>query len=112
MNAYIESNMLSKIDAFYLYRQGGDDAMKTITVRGLDDGLSEKLKQKAKKDNKSVNQFVVDSIKSVLGAKKEKKFTMKYHDMDHLFGKWSQEEFDVIQGQIDSDRKIDKELWK
>jgi len=32
--------------------------------------------------------------------------------MDNLFGKWSAREFDQIQGKIDGDRKIDKELWK
>ena len=25
-----------------------------------------------------------------LGEEKEKKFTVVHHDMDHLFGKWSQ----------------------
>jgi len=28
-----------------------------------------------------------------------------------MFGRWSQEEFDKIQGKIDAERKIDKELW-
>ena len=85
--------------------------MKTISVRGLDPSLAEKLKQTAKKEGKSVNQFVIDSIKKLLGEEKEKRFTVIHHDMDHLFGRWSQEEFDRIQGKLDSERKIDKELW-
>ena len=85
--------------------------MKTITVRGLDASLALKLKQTAKKEGKSVNQFVIDSLKKSLGEEKEKRFTVVHHDMDHLFGKWSQEEFDRIQGKIDSERQIDKELW-
>ena len=31
---------------------------------------------------------------------KEKKFTAVYHDLDHIFGRWSQEEFDRIQGKL------------
>jgi len=85
--------------------------MKTITVRGIDSVLSEKMKQAAKQEGKSVNQVVIDTIKQHFGMIKEKKFTEVYHDLDHIFGRWSQEEFDKIQGKIDTERKIDKELW-
>lgn len=85
--------------------------MKTITVRGLDPSLAGKLKQAAKKEGKSVNQLVIDTIKKYLGEEKEKRFTVIHHDMDYLFGRWSQNEFDRIQGKIDSERKIDGELW-
>jgi len=85
--------------------------MKTITVRGIDSSLAQKLKQTAKKEGKSVNQFVIDSIKRFLGEDKEKRFSVEYHDMDHLFGRWSQEEFEKVQGKIDSERNIDQELW-
>jgi hypothetical protein len=85
--------------------------MKTITVRGIDAQLAEKMKQTAKDEGKSVNQLVLDSIKDRLGEKGRKKFTRVYHDMDHLFGKWTQEEFEAIQGKIEAERKIDKELW-
>ena len=85
--------------------------MKTITIRGIDGLLAEKLKKTAKKEGKSVNQFLLDSMKKILGEAKEKKYTMIHHDMDHLFGKWTSEEFKKIQGKIDAERKIDKELW-
>lgn len=85
--------------------------MKTITVRRLEPSLAKKLKQVANKEGKSVNQLVIDTIKQYLGIKKEKRFTMVYHDMDHIFGRWSEEEFEQIQGKIDSERKVEKELW-
>jgi len=85
--------------------------MKTITVRGIDSILSEKLKQVAKKEGRSINQVVIDTMQQRFGIKKEKKYTMVYHDLDHIFGKWSTEEFERIQGKIDKERKIDKELW-
>jgi len=86
--------------------------MKTITVRGLDETITKNLKRMAGQNGKSVNQFVLDILKERLGLKKEKKYTVIHHDMDHLFGIWSENEFKRIQGKIDSERKIDKELWK
>ena len=86
--------------------------MKTITVRGLDETITKNLKLMAGQNGKSVNQFVLDTLKERLGLKKEKKYTVVHHDMDHLFGIWSENEFKLIQGKIDSERKIDKELWK
>ena len=86
--------------------------MKTITVRGLDETIAENLKRVAKQEEKSVNQFILDTLKERLGLKKEKKYTAVHHDLDHLFGIWSESEFKRIQGKIDSERKIDRELWQ
>ena len=86
--------------------------MKTITVRGLDDNIAENLTQTAGREGKSVNQFILDMLKERLGLKKEKKYTIVYHDMDHLFGIWSESEFKLIQEKINLERKIDKELWQ
>ena len=86
--------------------------MKAITIRGIDSSVSSKLKQVAKNERKSVNQLVLDMIKQNIGMQKRKKYTKKYHDLDHLFGKWTDSEFDKIQGIINSQRKIDLELWE
>ena len=84
--------------------------MKAITIRGIDPSVSDKLKKVAKSEGKSVNQLVLDLIKQSVGMQK-KKFNRQYDDLDHLFGKWSRSEFEKIQGFIDSQRKIDPELW-
>jgi hypothetical protein len=89
----------------------GGDPLKTMTIRGLEPILIDKMKEFAKQQNKSLNQFVVETLMLHMGMKKEKKFTAEYHDLDHLFGRWSEKEFNRIQGKIDSERKIDKELW-
>ena len=86
--------------------------MKAITIRGIDSSVSSKLKQVAKNEKKSVNQLVLDMIKQNIGMQKRKKYTKKYNDLDHLFGKWTNAEFDKIQGIINSQRKIDLELWE
>ncbi len=84
--------------------------MKAITIRGIEDDASKKLKQAAKNEGKSVNQFVLDMMRERIGIKK-KKFTSTFNDLDHLFGKWSEKEFKTIQNKIDKQRKIDPDLW-
>jgi hypothetical protein len=86
--------------------------MGSISIRGLDDELSSLLKKAAATENMSVNQFVLETIKKHLGLAKEKRFSQEWHDLDGLFGQWSDEEFDQIQGKIDDERQIDEELWK
>ena len=86
--------------------------MKTITVRGIDDELAIKLKKTAKEQSKSINRFILDLMRQSLGLDKAKKFTRKYHDLDHLFGSWTDEEFNYVHKRLESQRVIDKELWK
>ena len=86
--------------------------MKTITIRGIDAKLSENLKTAALRESKSINQYLLELLRKNLGLEKEKKFTKKYHDLDHLFGKWDENEFKQIESGLKAQRKIDKELWK
>jgi hypothetical protein len=86
--------------------------MKTITIRRIDDQLAELLKEKARKDQKSINQLLLDTLRNSLGLSSEKKFTAEFNDLDHLFGQWSEEEFEMIQGKISKERQIDRELWQ
>lgn len=85
---------------------------KMITLRGIDPALSKKIKSEAGKANKSINQFLVDTLKQGLGMGKKQKFTTVFHDLDELFGKWSDKEFYQVQGQIEAQRAIDPELWQ
>jgi len=86
--------------------------MKAITIRGIDSSISSKLKQVAKNEKKSVNRLVLDMIKQNIGMQKKKKYTITYDDLDHLFGIWTDAEFNKIQSIIDGQRKIDRELWE
>ena len=86
--------------------------MKAITVRGIAPDVALKLKEIASKENKSLNQLLLDIIEIRVGMKKEKKFTCRYDDLDSLFGKWSQQDFEAIQATIDEERSIDPEIWK
>lgn len=86
--------------------------MGALSIRGVSDQLSTLLKQQAEASNKSVNQFVLETLKQHVGLGKSKRFTRRYDDLDDLFGKWSESEYKQIQRKIDGERKIDEELWK
>lgn len=86
--------------------------MGSLSIRGVDPQLAAILKEQAKKSQKSINQFVLETLRQRLGLMKEKRFTREYDDLDNLFGRWSGEEFADIQGKIDDERQIDEELWE
>lgn len=86
--------------------------MSTLSIRGIDPDLAAMLKQQAQASGKSVNQLALDALKEHTGLHKKKLFTQEYHDLDFLFGQWSDSEFQKIQGKIDSDSQIDDELWQ
>ena len=86
--------------------------MKTVTIRGIEPEVSEKLKSTAAKQGKSINQLTIEIIKESLGLKKEKKYSREYDDLDDLFGRWSEDEFKEIHAKISKERQIDQELWK
>ena len=86
--------------------------MKVVTIRGIDQEVSDRLKSLSEKQNKSMNQLTVELIKEGLGLAKEKKFTRVYDDLDDLFGRWSDDEYEEISAKISEGRKIDSELWQ
>jgi plasmid stability protein len=86
--------------------------MKTLSIRGVDEDLGRLLKVAAKKEDKSVNNFVLDVLRKQVGTAKEKRFSREWHDLDTLFGTWTDVEYSQIQGRIDAQRQVDEELWK
>lgn len=86
--------------------------MKSMTVRGIDPALAEKLSRAAREQGKSVNQLVIETIQKSFGMDKEKRFSRTFNDLDDLFGRWTQDEFEAIQGSIDGQRTIDEEIWR
>ena len=86
--------------------------MGSISIRGVDEQLAALLKQQAITAQKSVNQFILEMLRKHVGLDKEKKFTQEYHDLNQIFGTWTEDEFQKIQGKIDAERQVDSELWK
>lgn len=87
-------------------------SLKNMTLRGLDTQLASRLKEEARREGKSVNQTALDALRKQFGLSKPRRFTEVHRDLDHLFGRWDEEEFARIQQNIDSGRRIDPELWQ
>lgn len=86
--------------------------MKAVTIRGVEPEVAQKLKITAKEKGLSVNQLIINLIKTNLGLKKEKEFSREYDDLNDLFGRWSDDEFEEINSAVTHGRKIDPELWQ
>jgi len=85
--------------------------MKTITIRGIEPGLDRVIKSRAKQNNLSVNQWILQALKKVTGMGKESMFK-KYHDLDDLTGGWSEEEAKAFQKNTQIFEKIDEDVWR
>jgi len=86
--------------------------MASLSIQRIDEQLAALLKQRAAAAQKSVSQFVLDTLRQHLGLEKEKRFTVEHNDLDNLFGAWTEEEFSSIQGSISAERRIDPKLWQ
>ncbi|SJM92923.1 Toxin-antitoxin system, antitoxin component, ribbon-helix-helix domain protein [Crenothrix polyspora] len=86
--------------------------MGNLSIRGIDSDLATTLKQQAQANGKSVNQLVLDVLKEHTGHHKKRHFTQEHHDLDFLFGQWTDSEFQDIQTKINNESQIDVELWK
>ena len=84
--------------------------MSTLTIRGIDQELSQKIKEIAQQNNESINQSVLKILKTALGLTKPKQFK-SYNDLDHLAGGWTVKDEKSIYEATSDFRKIDKELW-
>jgi plasmid stability protein len=88
------------------------ECMKTrqpeqYTIRGVPAMVSEKLRQRARSEGRSINSVAVDALTRGLGIGENER---RYTDMDDLAGAWVPDpEFDRVIGEMDS---IDRELWE
>ncbi len=86
--------------------------MKNITVRGVDEPMSKRLRERARAESLSLNQYVLKLLRESLGLTREKSHTRRYTDLDHLAGRWNEEEFQEFEKSQEPFSRIDEELWK
>jgi hypothetical protein len=58
--------------------------------------------------NISVNQLLLNILHANFGETQEE--GPPFHDLDHIFGRWTEEKFQRIQEKIDEERRIDPDL--
>jgi hypothetical protein len=85
--------------------------MKTLTIRGIDAELDRVIKSRARQNDLSVNQWIVQALKKVTGTGKDLSFK-KHHDLDALAGGWSKEEAAAFRKNTKIFERIDEDVWK
>lgn len=84
--------------------------MATMTLRGIDDRISNALKEQAKKEGTSVNSLTLKLLKEKLGLEKQKR-NLLYDDLDHLAGTWSAEQAAAFEEAVAGFEKVDEKMW-
>ncbi len=85
--------------------------MKTLTIRGIDDELSQKIKKAAEQEHRSMNQWIVEKLKQFVGMAEGEEFK-EYHDLDYLAGTWSEDEAREFDENTVFFEKVDADMWK
>ncbi len=84
--------------------------MNAITVRNLPPSVAKAVKDKARKEKLSLNKAIVRLLEEATGVSPKESDT--HHDLDHLAGVWSEEEYREFMEALREQRQIDPEMWK
>lgn len=84
--------------------------MNAITVRNLPPAVVKAVKEKARREKLSLNKAIVALLEQATGTQGGKK--VLHHDLDHLAGQWSDEEYREFMAALREQRQIDPEMWK
>ena len=77
------------------------------TIRNIPKTLDAMLRDRAKKEGKSLNEMVIQSLARAMGFSKE---PLRNRDLRHLSGTWVEDpEFDRA---IEDQDRIDEDLWR
>lgn len=85
--------------------------MTTMTLRGIDQTLSDALKEKARQEHGSINTVVLRIIKESLGLEKKKRNVI-HNDLDYLAGTWSEKDAAEFERATSVFEKVDEDMWK
>jgi hypothetical protein len=77
------------------------------TLRKIPPAVDKALRQKARKEGRSLNEIVIEALTRSVGIEKE---PFENHDLDFAIGTWIDDpEFDKA---IEAQRQIDPDMWK
>lgn len=80
-----------------------------LTIRGVSPELLKSLKLSAKRHGCSVNQTVLNLLQTASGLTPQ---APSYHDLDDLFGSWTDAEGAEFDAHLSQMRQIDLDLWR
>jgi len=77
------------------------------TLRNIPEALDKALREKARRDGKSLNQVAIEALSRALGVGPE---AVPYRDLSDIAGTWVEDpEMDQV---LEAQRQIDAELWQ
>ena len=85
--------------------------MKSLSLRGIPEDLSENLRKLSQKEGISLNKTVLKLLEDSVGIKKKRRLNL-YRDLDDLAGTWSRKDEKEFKDKIHFFEMIDKDLWK
>jgi plasmid stability protein len=83
--------------------------MKAITLRNLPPELDKAIRKRARDKRVSVNKAVIGLLEEHLTPGKLKR-TERHHQLDHLFGSWTDADADEFDRVLDKQRTIDPDM--
>jgi hypothetical protein len=86
--------------------------MKAITLRNLPPEIARAVQRRAKEKRTSINKAVIDLLEESAGTRAHTPAPVRYHDLDHLAGTWTENEAAAFETLLTEQRRIDPELWK
>lgn len=79
---------------------------KQYTIRNVPSPVDSVLREKAKRQGKSLNDVALEALQTGAGVATQ----VRYDDLDEFFGSWiSDTEVDKA---LEDQRRVDKGLWK
>jgi len=77
------------------------------TIRNIPKTLDAMLRDRAKKEGKSLNEMVIQALARAMGFSNE---PVRHRDLSHLAGTWVEDpEFDRA---LEDQDRIDEDLWR
>lgn len=90
--------------------------MKQFTIRGIDPELRAAIEAEAKRRGLSLNRCVIALLRMATGLEWPETVRdspgVRYRDLDHLAGTWSEEEADGFDQELARQRAIDEDIWE
>jgi plasmid stability protein len=80
---------------------------RQYTIRAVPPAIDKALRERARREGKSLNQLVLEALRRGLGVDAP---VAQFHDLDRLIGTWVDDpEFDAA---IAAQDTVDEDLWR
>lgn len=85
--------------------------MNSISLRGVESRVKERLKQEAKLAGTSINSLILGYVHKGLGYDPTTRHE-RHHELDHLAGTWTEMDEKEFMDAIRCLNKVDGEMWR